>query len=154
MAQVIHTYDAVPTSTTINDNACTSVTINVPDTFNVGNAHVAIGVDVTHTYRGDLRLEVDPPEAGEANKIFLDRITGDANENFRIMVSTNDDTTASSNDGSNDGRTACSLSPPSAVHQHGWWRWPIQRHQHQSPVNGKLGHLGLRCSEQRRGHVQ
>jgi len=102
MAQVIYTYDAVPTSTTINDNACTSVTINVPDTFNVGNAHVAIGVDVTHTYRGDLRLEVDPPEAGEANKIFLDRITGDAKDNFRIMVSTNDDTTASSNDGSND----------------------------------------------------
>lgn len=101
-AQVIYTYDAVPTSTTINDNACTSVTINVPDTFNVGNAHVAIGVDVTHTYRGDLRLEVDPPEAGEANKIFLDRITGDVNDNFRIMVSTNDDTTASSNDGSND----------------------------------------------------
>jgi subtilisin-like proprotein convertase family protein len=77
MAQVIYTYDAVPTSTTINDNACTSVTINVPDTFNVGNAHVAIGVDVTHTYRGDLRLEVDPPSPGEGNKIFLDRITGD-----------------------------------------------------------------------------
>lgn len=101
-AQVVYTYDAVPGTPAINDNACTSVTINVPDSFNVGNDQVAIGVDVTHTYRGDLSLWVDPPEAGEANKIFLDRTAADGNDNFRILVSTNNDTTSASNDADAD----------------------------------------------------
>lgn len=99
-AQVVYTYDAVPGTPAINDNACTSVTINVPDSFNVGNARVAIGVDVTHTYRGDLRIEVDPPEAGEANRTVL-AASGGGSDNLRIMVSTNDDTTAT-DDGDND----------------------------------------------------
>ena len=103
-AQVVYTYDAVPGTPAIPDNSttCSKVTINVPESFNVGNAQVSVGVDVTHTWRGDLYINVDPPEATENDKTVLARTTGDANDNFRIMVSTNNDTTSASNDDNND----------------------------------------------------
>jgi subtilisin-like proprotein convertase family protein len=100
LAQVVYTYDAVPSPGAITDNACTAVTINVPDSFNVGNAQVGVGVDVTHTWRGDLSIQVDPPEAGEGNRTVLGASGGDR-DNLRIMLSTNSDTTAT-DDGDND----------------------------------------------------
>ena len=106
-AQVIYTYDAVPNPTSIPNNACRSVTVNVPDSFSVGNDQVALGIDVTHARRSDLSVEIDPPEAGEGNRQVMARYsttvsTSDDPDNFRIMLSTNGDTGHPVDDGDND----------------------------------------------------
>lgn len=106
MAQVLYTYDAVPGTTSIPDNSatCRAVTISVPETFTVGNDHVALGIDVAHTRRSDIYVQIDPPEAGENNRTVM-AMTGEdgsGDNNFRIMLSTNNDSSTAADDGNND----------------------------------------------------
>ncbi|MCB1626460.1 MAG: proprotein convertase P-domain-containing protein, partial [Xanthomonadales bacterium] len=88
-AQVLYTYDN-NTSLAIPDNGCpTRVerTFVVSETFNVGgNGTIAVGIDLVHTYRGDLLIELQAPNGNIAS---LAGSSNDGNDNYRVMFSSN-----------------------------------------------------------------
>lgn len=73
---ITHTYTSTPAAA-IPDNSPTGVTssIEVPDAGTVGE--VKVTTDVTHTYRGDLRVTVTK---GSKSKVIFDRDGGSADD--------------------------------------------------------------------------
>jgi len=103
-AQVIYTYNntttgAIPENVTVC-NSSISRTFVVADTFTVAN--VAIGVDIAHEDRGQIQLRLAPP--GGAEVIVL-ATSGDTNNNYRIMLSTNAEGAANDGDADTAGAT-------------------------------------------------
>lgn len=102
-AQVVYTYDN-STPLAIPDNGCPGLqerTFVVSDAFPVGGAGtIAVGVDITHTYRGDLNLVLVAPNG---NSVTLAAVDGnDGNDNYRVMFSSNSDAGNALNDGDVD----------------------------------------------------
>ncbi len=87
-AQVVYSYDN-NTSLAIPDNSACSSAIEhafvVTDTFTVGD--IAIGVDIDHTWRGDLDFVLFAPNGSSVT--LPGRNTGDSRDNYRVMFSTN-----------------------------------------------------------------
>lgn len=102
-AQVMYTYNnTTAAGIPENNTACaTSITrtFNVTETFTVVN--VAVGIDVTHADRGQIQVRLTPPGSGEVT--ILNSAT-DANDNYRIMLSSNAEGAA--NDTDNDTAAA------------------------------------------------
>lgn len=107
-AQVIYTYEngigtgtppaALPQS--IPETVCTATTggvvrtFNVPETFSVSSdGAIALGVDITHTDREQVRIWLQPPGGAAAIQVTpgLDDGT-DRSDNYRVMFSSNADT--------------------------------------------------------------
>lgn len=92
-AQVIYTYDNT-TSLSIPDNGCPATverTFSVAETFTVGGSGtIAVGVDITHTFRGDLILQLIAPNGAAAALAASNG--GDGDDNYRVMFSSNADT--------------------------------------------------------------
>ncbi|WP_170113430.1 C25 family cysteine peptidase [Ahniella affigens] len=102
-AQVIYTYNNTTTGT-IPETTTTCATVNtlvrtftVTETFTVAN--VALGLDITHDTRGQLRVYVTPPGSGEVTML---NNGGDTNNNYNIMLSTNNEADNTSDDGDAD----------------------------------------------------
>jgi Peptidase family C25/GEVED domain len=98
-AQVVYTYDNTTTGNIPESAACPTPlerTFVVTDAFTVGN--IALGVDITHADRGQVRIQVVAPD----NTVFTATpgTGGDANDNYRMMLSTN--TEGALNDGDTD----------------------------------------------------
>lgn len=102
-AQVIYTYNnttsgTIPETTTTCALANTLVrTFTVTETFTVAN--VALGVDITHDTRGQLRVYVTPPGSAEVQMLVNG---GDTNDNYNIMLSSNAEADNVSDDGDAD----------------------------------------------------
>ncbi len=89
-AQVVYTYDNTTTGNIPEIVGCPTAsslerTFVVTDAFAVGN--IALGVDLTHTDRGQVRVQIVAPD----NTIFTATpgTGGDANDDYRIMLSSN-----------------------------------------------------------------
>lgn len=89
-AQVVYSYDN-NTVLAIPDNAACAAfaehSFVVGDSFTVGD--IAVGVDITHTYRGDLRFLLFAPDG--SNVTFLNQLGSDGSADYRVMFSANDE---------------------------------------------------------------
>lgn len=101
-AQVIYTYDNT-TALAIPDNGCPTFqtrSFTVTETFNVGGSGtIALGVDITHSFRGDLDIRLTAPNGAVVN---LQAVSGDGNDNLRATFTSNADTGNVVNDGDAD----------------------------------------------------
>ncbi|MBL4660891.1 MAG: DUF11 domain-containing protein [Alcanivoracaceae bacterium] len=75
----------VPASGVLPDNGCdangVTVTFNVTDDFNIND--VDLGVNITHTYRGDLRMTLSSPNS--AIQIYQGN-GADGSDNFNVLM--------------------------------------------------------------------
>ncbi len=81
-----HTYTDDTGLTSIDSYSCTSpaiLTINVPDNFIVGD--VDVGINISHTWRGDVSATLQSP-AGTVLTLISDPTIGDESENYDVRV--------------------------------------------------------------------
>ena len=98
-AQVIYSYDAINPLPIADNTGCASFTehsYQVSDNFTVGD--IALGVDITHTWRGDLRLILVAPDGSSVT--LPNEQLGDGNDDYRVMFSANNE--GARNDGDLD----------------------------------------------------
>jgi uncharacterized repeat protein (TIGR01451 family) len=77
----------VPASGALLDNGCgtnngVTITFNVPDTYIVSD--VDLGINITHTYRGDLFMELSSPAGTGPNQLFIGN-GGNGSNNFNVL---------------------------------------------------------------------
>ena len=77
----------VPASGALPDNGCgtnngVTITFNVPDTYIVSD--VDLGINITHTYRGDLFMELSSPAGTGPNQLFIGN-GGNGSNNFNVL---------------------------------------------------------------------
>ncbi len=76
----------VPASGDLPDNGCAggngvTVTFNVTDDFNIND--VDLGINITHTYRGDLVMNLSSPTTANIDLLTADG--GDGNDNLNVL---------------------------------------------------------------------
>lgn len=70
----------VPAAANIEDNACVTVTFTITDEFTVND--VNLGVNITHTYRGDLDMRLSSPVTAD---VFLLTNVGGGDNNLNVL---------------------------------------------------------------------
>ncbi|MCB1608427.1 MAG: proprotein convertase P-domain-containing protein, partial [Xanthomonadales bacterium] len=111
-SQVIYTYEN-SNALAIPDNGCPTFverTFVVAETFQVGgNGTIAVGIDLTHTYRGDLNIQLVAPNNNVA--VLATSNGNEGNDHYRVMFSSNADGGNPLNDGDVDPLAAGGNSP-------------------------------------------
>lgn len=87
-AQVVYSYDNNTALAIADNSGCASFSEHayvVADSFTVGD--IAIGVDIDHTWRGDLRLILVAPDGSSIT--LPNENANDSRDNYRVMFSAN-----------------------------------------------------------------